>query len=334
VTTVLLTGATGLIGSNIAAQLAARGYDVRALVRPGSDTAPLEEMGVTVVRGDIVEPRDVRKAAEGAELVVHSAAVLGGAVQSADEHHAVNTGGAANVFDAAAAVGSRRVVTLSTTTFFDVRTAPLSEDSALDPDPPPDPYTVSKLAAFKDAMARVDGGQDICVVISGGAYGPSPQPGRSMVHPSFNARICAAVLGEVSDNISFPIPWVYSEDVAAAAVAAMECGKAGHRYLAFGRPEDVGSIPFLCNRAAEIAGVPYRVGAISPEELETPAMIERFGPSLVALAKRRFPEPWFVADRTRSDLGYDPISLDAGMRMTIPWLARHGFLPERFATVG
>ena len=330
-TNVLVTGATGLIGSNIAAQLVARGNDVRALVRPSSDAAPLQDMGVDIVRGDITNREDVLPAIDGAEVVVHSAAVLGGATQTADEHYAVNVRGAANVFDAAEAAQVRRVVTLSTTTFFDVRDAPLSEESPLDPSPSDDPYTVTKLAAYKDAMARVERGCDICVVISGGAYGPSPLPERSMVAPSFNARICAAILGQVSDNVAFPIPWVYCEDVAAAAVSALVHGRPGERYLAFGPVADVGSMPFFCNRAAEIAGVGHRVSPISTDRLDDPEMAQRFGPSLIALAKRRFPEPWFVADLTRERLGYQPISLDEGLRRTIPWLAQKGFLPEQFA---
>jgi dihydroflavonol-4-reductase len=332
-TTVLLTGATGLIGSNIAAQLVDRGIKVRALVRPSSDAAPLQEMGVEVVRGDIIDREDVLPAVDGAEVVVHSAAVLGGATQTVDEHNAVNVRGTADLYDAAELAHVRRIVALSTTTFFDVRDAPLSEDSPLDPSPSDDPYTLTKLAAYKDAMARVERGCDICVVISGGAYGPSPLPERSMVAPSFNARICAAILGEVSENLAFPIPWVYCEDVAAAAVSAIDHGRPGERYLAFGPVADVGSMPFFCNRAAEIAGVSHRVTPISVDRLDDPEMARRFGPSLIALAKRKFPEPWFVADRTRERLGYQPISLDEGLRRTIPWLAQEGFLPEQFATL-
>jgi nucleoside-diphosphate-sugar epimerase len=330
-TKVLVTGATGLIGSNIAAQLVARGDEVQALVRPGSEAGPLEEVGVHILRGDITNQDDVAASVKGAEVVVHSAAVLGGATQTADEHHAVNVRGTANLYDAAEAADVRRVVALSTTTFFDVRSAPLSEESPLDRSPSTDPYTVTKLAAYKDAMARVERGSDICIVISGGAYGPSPLPERSMVAPSFNGRICAAIQGQVADNVAFPIPWVYCEDVAAAAVAAIDRGRPGERYLAFGRVEDVGSIPFFCNRAAEIAGVDHRMTAISADRLDDPGMAERFGPSLIALAKRTFPEPWFVGERTRERLGYEPLSLDAGLRRTIPWLAQNGFIPARFA---
>src|SRR5882724_1843838 len=180
---VFLTGSTGMIGSNIAEQLVERGDDVRALVREGSDATPLEAMGVEIVRGDITDADHVLRAADGCEYVIHSAAVLGGQTQIAGEHEAVNVVGTGHVLDAAAKVGATRVVQLSTTTFFDAQTSPLTEHSPLDPNPSDDPYTVTKRAAYLDAMRRVDDGQDICIVISGGAYGRSPLPERSMVAP-------------------------------------------------------------------------------------------------------------------------------------------------------
>jgi len=90
---VFLTGATGMIGSNIAEQLVEQGDHVRALVREGSDATPLEAMGVEIVRGDIADADDVLRAADGCEYVIHSAAVLGGQTQIAGEHQTVNVVG-------------------------------------------------------------------------------------------------------------------------------------------------------------------------------------------------------------------------------------------------
>jgi dihydroflavonol-4-reductase len=323
---VFLTGATGMIGSNIAEQLVEQGDTVRALVREGSETGPLEAFGVDVVRGDITDPDSVLAAADGCEYVIHSAAVLGGQTQIAGEHEAVNVVGTGHVLDAAAKVGATRVVQLSTTTFFDARTAPLTEHSPLDPSPSDDPYTVTKRAAYLDAMRRVDDGQDICIVISGGAYGRSPLPERSMVAPSYNARIALALRGEITEYVGFPIPWVYAGDVAHASVVATRKGVAGERYLAFGRPSDVGGVPYFCNAALEIAGSPNRVAEVAVAELEDPDVAARFGPSLVALARKRFPSPFFVNDQTVERLGYDPVSLHDGLGRTIPWMREHGLL--------
>jgi 2-alkyl-3-oxoalkanoate reductase len=63
--TILVTGGTGLIGSNICRQLVERGDSVRALARPGSHTEPLVAIGATVVAGDITDDASVLAAAEG-----------------------------------------------------------------------------------------------------------------------------------------------------------------------------------------------------------------------------------------------------------------------------
>src|SRR5438128_4352918 len=139
--TVLVTGGTGLIGSNVCAQLVEQGDEVRALARPDSETGPLRDLGVTVVDGDITDAASVLRAAEGCDAAVHSAAVLGGVQQDPAEHRDVNTGGIANVLDAAETHRMQRVVAFGTTTYFDFKTSPLTETSPVDPDAPLDPYT-------------------------------------------------------------------------------------------------------------------------------------------------------------------------------------------------
>lgn len=59
---ILLFGATRATGFEVARLLAGRGEPVTAVVRPGSDGAPLRELGVTVLAGDIMDPASVRAA--------------------------------------------------------------------------------------------------------------------------------------------------------------------------------------------------------------------------------------------------------------------------------
>src|SRR5262245_38673834 len=75
--TCLLTGATGFVGSHLAEACVARGYQLRALVRAGSDTRLLEKLGVALHGGDLTDVAAVRKAVEGVEAVVHCAAKVG-----------------------------------------------------------------------------------------------------------------------------------------------------------------------------------------------------------------------------------------------------------------
>lgn len=159
--TVFVTGGTGLTGANVCEQLIERGDTVRALVRNPADAAALTAIGVDLVQGDIADADDVVRASKGCDAAIHCAALLGGASQDLADFHAVNTVGTTNVLDAAKSHGMRRVVALSTATFIDLTTsAPFEEAPVLD-DPPGDPYTVTKLAAFREAHARAEAGEDV-----------------------------------------------------------------------------------------------------------------------------------------------------------------------------
>lgn len=325
---VFVTGGTGLIGSNICKLLIEAGDSVTALVRKGSDAGELRALGVRIAEGDITDTAQVRAAAEGCEFAIHSAAVLGGASQDSEEHQRVNTGGVSNVLDAAEQVGMKRVVTLGTTTYFDFEKEPLSERSPLHPNPAGDPYTQTKRAAFVEAMRRADAGMDICVVIPGGTFGPAPCVKRSMEAPSYNLRIVLGAQGSFNEAVKFPIPWSFAEDVAWVAVAALTKGIKGEKYLAFARPEDVGSMAMFVNRALEIAGNPNRVEEITVEQIDAdPELKARIGPSLDALARQVFPQPFFDNTHTRQLLGYQPKTLDEGLTLTVRWLEAQGLMP-------
>jgi len=318
---VFVTGGTGLIGANICRRLREGGHEVRALVRPGSEYQPLVELGVTPCTGDITDAADVLTAAGDAEYVIHSAAVLGGASQDPQEHQRVNTGGLGHVLDAAAAVGATRTVALGTTTYFDYTDSPLSEASPLLPEPPGDPYSVTKRAAFVETMRRAAEGLDACVVIPGGTFGPSPVPGRALEAPSYNLRLLQALRDELPRQVMFPIPWSFADDVAAAAVAALTRGVSGEKYLAFASPDDVCSTAAFVNRGLALAGIDRRVSEVTAAQLDADPDLEReVGPSLAALTRRKFPTPYFDDSLTRSRLGVQPIRLDEALRLTIDWL--------------
>ena len=102
-----LTGATGLIGSNLAKYLVERGDDVVALVRPTSDTGFLDSLEVDLVHGD--ESDSVERlcsAMDGCSHVVHAAALVYSG-RGWDAVAAVNVEGTRRVLMAAAASGSR-----------------------------------------------------------------------------------------------------------------------------------------------------------------------------------------------------------------------------------
>jgi len=112
---VLVTGATGFVGSHAAAALAARGHRVRCLVR---DPTRLERAAAQVPRdevvvGDVTDAAAVERALEGCETVVHAAAVVALEASRADEVLQTNLRGVENVVGGAHARGARSIVYVS-----------------------------------------------------------------------------------------------------------------------------------------------------------------------------------------------------------------------------
>jgi nucleoside-diphosphate-sugar epimerase len=326
VSTIFVTGGTGLAGSNVCQQLIDRGDAVRALVRSKSDAQPLADLGVELVEGDIVDPDAVKAAATGCEAAIHSAALLGGASQDMADFHAVNVVGTTNVLDAGEALGMRRVVALSTGTFFDTRSGVPLEEAPVLADPPGDPYTVTKLAAFREAHARADSGQDVVTCHPGAIFGPGPVPERALARTSFNRVLLAGLRGRLTSYLQFPVTWVSGEDVARGSILALDRGTSGERYWLDGRPEDVVSTAEACNRACAVAGVEHRVEDVRYQDC-SPEMAEAFGPTLMAIAEAADNGARLgrtSASLTRQRIGYDPKGLDDGLRTFVPWLRELG----------
>jgi dihydroflavonol-4-reductase len=327
VSRILVTGATGLIGSRIAERLAGAGHDVWALVRPATDAAPLEAVGVRIVRGDLTDPASVAQAVDGCESVVHSGAATGGPSQDLANCEAVNVRGTEVVLDASRGAGVRRVVAVSSPAFLDARSAPITECTRPDPDAPGDPYTVTKRRAYDATLRRIADGQDVVLVFPGATYGPTPMAERMVAEPGGNQRLVRALHGEPARYPPLVAPWSSTDDVAVVTEASIERGHPGGHYLALGATGSAMTIAGFVNRAMAVAGSDHRVGEVTPDELDDPEVAARFGPTLVQRARLRFAEPFFDDTATRAQLGVDPLPLDDAIRQALEWIWRHRFAP-------
>jgi dihydroflavonol-4-reductase len=320
--TIFVTGATGLTGANVCKQLIERGDEVRALVRNPDEAEPLGAIGVELILGDITDAGDVLAAAKGSEAAIHTAALLGGSSQDMAEFHAVNVVGTTNVLDAGRAHGMTRVVALSTSTFFDLSFSGPYEEAPVLADPPGDPYTVTKLAAFREVHERAASGDDVLTCHPGAIYGPSPVARRALHPTSFNAVLRAAIRGRIPAYLNFPVWWVAVNDVASGSIAALDRGVAGECYWLTGRPEDQVSTAAGCNRACEIAGVDHRVEDLDFRS-DPEGLTATFGPTLMAIAEAAANQtrtPRSASNLTADRLGYNPMSLDDGLGLLVGWL--------------
>jgi dihydroflavonol-4-reductase len=326
--TIFVTGGTGQTGANVCEQLVERGDHVRALVRNPDQATALADVGVELIRGDITDADDVLRAAKGAEAVIHCAALLGGASQDIGDFRAVNQFGNTNVLNAAKATGMRRAVALSTATFLDLTTELPFEEAPVLENPPDDPYTVTKLAAFLDAHERAGAGEDVLTCHPGAIFGPALVADRALHRTSFNRVLLAGMRGRIKRYLAFPVTWVAGADVARGAIAALDQGAPGERYLLIGQEDANISTAAGINRACEIAGIDHRVEDLDYRS-DPEGLTAEFGPTLMAIAAAaakdaRPPRP--KENLTNRRLGYDPMSFDDGLRLLIPWLRELGRL--------
>lgn len=110
----VVTGATGFLGSEIVRQAARKGIAVRALAR---NPALLPD-GLDAAVGDVRNPQDLRRALDGREAVIHAAGLAHGRGRSATDYESVNAAGAENVLRAAAEAGLHRVVLVSSVSVY------------------------------------------------------------------------------------------------------------------------------------------------------------------------------------------------------------------------
>jgi nucleoside-diphosphate-sugar epimerase len=146
---ILVTGATGKVGSRLAQRLAQRGDHVRALVRQLTRAADLREAGVELVEGDLLAPDSLAVAVRGVDAVVHCAAFFRGATP--EQAHAVNDLGTQHLALAARTARVGRFLFTSTGLVYGPNGGRLARED--DPCAPTAAYPVSKLAAERFLLA-------------------------------------------------------------------------------------------------------------------------------------------------------------------------------------
>lgn len=169
----LVTGATGLVGSHVVERARTEGIPVRALVRSAANTHLLDEWGVEKTTGDMTDPESLRKAAAGVTGIVHCAAKVGdwGPVE---EYREANVRGLETLLDAAEKTGTlRRFIHISSLGVYEAR-----DHHGTDESEPPntkgiDGYTLTKVEAEQLVLAQIQEKKLPATVLRPGfIYGP------------------------------------------------------------------------------------------------------------------------------------------------------------------
>jgi nucleoside-diphosphate-sugar epimerase len=314
---VAVTGAGGFIGGAACRRLVAGGAEVFGIEVDEGAAERVREAGARFIRADVAGRDGLDDALAGAELVIHTAALVHEG-REMDEFVRVNVRGTANVLDAADAAGVKRVVHVSSVVVYGYHALGELDESAplrgygL-------PYIDTKAAS--DRLARRRGA---VVVRPGDVYGPGgPQ---WILRPAELARDGRMIL-PASGGTMLP---VYVDDLVEALLAGLERGRPGRAYTVWdGEPI---SFEEHFRRVAEMVGgdpprlLPRPALAAAASAMEALARLRgrqaEFSPAAITYVERRGTASNL---RAREELGWSPMmSYDEGMGRTAEWLRDSG----------
>lgn len=318
---VFVTGALGFIGRAVCERYRAQGVQVSGMdVRPDPD--------LEVVAGDVSQPGEWQRHAEGSDLVVHTAAI----VSMRDEPDRVwraNALGTRHALDAAVRGGVRRFLHLSSVTVFSFEFPDgVTERHPVRPNGVP--YVDAKVASEQIVLAAHAAGELACTVIRpGDVYGPGSRPWTILpVEEIARRRFVLPAMGRgvfspaYVDNVVDGMVLAAASDEAAGQVFSVCDGRGvttgeffGHYGRMLGRrvpAAPTGLVRTLAGAITTVARARGQENEINPAGVD---YLARTGTYSIAKA--------------RTVLGYAPtVGLAEGMRRTEGWLRETGRLPR------
>jgi dihydroflavonol-4-reductase len=226
---VLVTGATGFIGSHVARKLVERGDNVRVLVRRSSRIDNLEGLDVEPVYGDLREPESLTAALCGCDALFHVAADYRLWSRNPQELYDSNVGGVRNIFCAAKHAGVEKIVYTSSVGALGIPSdgSPGTEETPVALDDMVGHYKRSKFLAEEEAR-RFVGEEGLPIVI----VNPSTPVGENDIKPTPTGKIVVDFLKRrLPAFVDTGLNIVDVRDVAEGHLLALERGKPGERYI-------------------------------------------------------------------------------------------------------
>jgi len=322
---ILLTGATGYLGSQIAREIIARKLPLRVLARdPARLAFDPAVAGCEVLTGDLTDLAAARTALDGVESLIHTAALVKMWVRDPREFWRINVAGFQNLLQTAVNSGVRRIIYTSSFIALGPSDYASADESLVHHGPFANEYEKTKAQALSWLRAQ-EGRYPIVTLLPGVIYGPGPRTDGNLVGGMMDQYLAGrfpGLLGDGNQRWSF----AYNADVVAAHLAALEKGKPGELYVLGG---DNRSLNDFFRALAEVSGVrqpvrrlPYSVGELVGSMEVFRARFFGHAPQLTPGVVEIFKRDWvYSSAKAQRELGYRVTPLEEGLRRTLSDLA-------------
>ncbi|MBT7944018.1 MAG: NAD-dependent epimerase/dehydratase family protein [Alphaproteobacteria bacterium] len=327
---ILVTGATGFVGSAVVRKLLARGHAVRVLARPASDRANLEDLDVDIAEGDLLDAATLTPALKGCDGLFHVAADYRLWAPDPAPMFRANVDATRTLLLAAGDCGVKRIVYTSSVAVL----GNLPGDGVSDEETPVTfedmigPYKQSKFLAEAEVRGLIED-QGLAVVI----VNPSTPIGPRDIKPTPTGRmIVEAASGRMPAYVDTGLNVVHVDDVAEGHLLAFEKGVVGQRYILGGEnmslKEILVMVADITGGKPPLARIPH--GAILPFAYlaETWARVtggtEPFATvDGLRMAKKKM---FFSHAKAARELGHAPRPAEMALRDAVGWFRDHGYM--------
>ena len=329
---VVITGASGFIGSAVVRAAQARGAVVVAVVEPGADHRNLKGIDAERAALDIRDLAAVRAACAGARFVFHLAAVYRFWARDPRIFYDVNVGGTLNVLDAVQAAGCERLVFTSTVGVLGLEKTrhgrPADETSRTNISHLFGHYKRSKFVAEHEVLRAGAHGLDVCLVL------PTFPLGSRDLRPTPTGKLVLDFLsGKMPAFVDTAMNVTHVDDLALGHLAALERGSKGRSYILGG--ENL-SMRQILRILADYAGLPMprleiprglALSARVASDLIEGRLLRREPRVPLEAARMSATRMIFTDERARTELGYTSRPAREAIEESARWFADHGYLP-------
>lgn len=325
---ILVTGADGLLGSNLVRELLTRGHSIRALVQPGRQQKTLEGLSIEKFPGDLLQADQVIKAAEGCDAVIHCAASTSVWPIRSEIVNKVNIDGTKNIIQAVKQNKVQRMVYVGTANSFGFgsKENPGVEGNSYKSAGYGLDYMDSKYKAQQVILKEVKENSLPAVIVN-----PTFMFGPYDSAPSSGAMIVALYKGKVPGYTSGGRNYLCAKDAAVAIANALTKGRIGECYIlgnqnmsykeAFGKiAATIGVKPPSIAIPAVFAKLYGRIGSLIGN-------ISGKAPAIsFPLSRIACDEHYFSPAKAVKELELPQTPIETGIKECFEWLKENGYL--------
>ena len=326
---VLVTGATGFVGANVARLLVADGYRVRVLARPSSSLEALSGCRVEIFRGDILDAQALVPALAGCGVVFHVAADYRLWAKDAREIYRTNVDGTRTVLEACERAHVGRVVYTSSigTVGLPLDGSPGTETTPVALQDMIGDYKRSKFLAERVAEEFAARGLPVVIV------NPSNPIGPWEVKPTPTGRLVLDyLLGRTFATLDTGLNLIHVADVARGHLLAARLGRVGERYILGAENLSLSDIFRMLERVTGIRAprlrLPYRLVYLLALANEGLARATGHPPRVPLSGVRMARKHMYVsADKAVRELGLFQTPVEQALRDAVDWFVAYGYAP-------